>query len=106
MNVKLPKKKNCTIQVSTHQSSGKSNLYVLTKFLQAILCSRKRFLRKFEVRNIKIPHWPELSIARLWSEAIMIPRFLEYMPDEWSLANIKKIEREYFWSILISLAPE
>lgn len=50
--------------------------------------------------------WPELSIARVWPEAHQLPLFAEYMPSEWSLANSKKIERNFFFGILISLAPE
>ena len=50
--------------------------------------------------------WPELSIARVWPEAHKLPLFAEYMPTEWSLQNQKKIERNFFFGILISLAPE
>ena len=60
--------------------------------MQDILSNRKRYLRKFEHRSIKLPLWPELSIARIWPEAHKLPRMSEYMPSDWSLANIKKIE--------------
>ena len=74
--------------------------------MQAILANRKRFLRKFEHRDLKLPMWPEISISRIWPEAQRLPRFSEYMPDEWSVQNPKKIERNFMFGILISLAPE
>ena len=70
------------------------------------MTSRKRFFRKFEHRSLKLPLWPELSIARVWPQATQLPRFNEYIPNEWSLQNPKKIERAFFFGVLISLAPE
>ena len=58
---------------------------------------------KNSVRTLKIPKWNELSIANIWPEAIKLNNFLDYMPDEWSL-KLSKVERSYFWAILISLA--
>ena len=55
---------------------------------------------------MKVPLWPELSIARLWPEAHKLPQMAEYLPSDWNLANQKKIERGFFMGILISLAPE
>jgi len=50
--------------------------------------------------------WPELSIGRIWPEAVKLPRFLEHMPSDWQIQNVKKIERNFFFGVLISLAPE
>ena len=50
--------------------------------------------------------WPELGIARIWPQAQQLPRFSEYMPNEWDLQNVKKVERNFFYGVLISLAPE
>ena len=60
---------------------------------------------KNSVRTLKIPKWNELSIANIWQEAIKLNNFLDYMPDEWSVKQ-SKVERSYFWAILISLAEE
>ena len=30
----------------------------------------------------------------------------EYMPDEWTVLNVKKIEKKFFMGVLITLAPE
>ena len=74
--------------------------------MQDLLACRKRFLRKQEQRNLKLPKWPELSIARVWPDAHRLPQFNEYMPNEWTIQKPKKIERDFFFSVLISLAPE
>ena len=74
--------------------------------MQDILNNRKRYFRKQEVRNLKLPLWNELSVARIWPEAQQLPRMREYLPSEWSLQQPKKIQRDFFFSILITLAPE
>ena len=89
LQIFLPKIKSCSIQ-----------------FLQAILSSRKRFFWKNEQRGLKLPLWPELSISRVWPQAAQLPRFNEYIPDDWSLEHIKRIERAFFFGVLITLAPE
>jgi len=35
-----------------------------------------------------------------------MPRFVEHMPAEWSVQNAKKVDRNFFFGVLISLAPE
>lgn len=74
--------------------------------MQAILMSRKRHFKKHEQKGLKLPLWPELSIARIWPEAQQLPQFSEYMPSDWSLQVAKKIERDFMYGILITLAPE
>lgn len=68
MQIYLPREKSCSIQ-----------------FMQAIMNARKRFLWKHEHRNLKLPLWPELSVARIWPQAVQLPRFLEHIPDDWTL---------------------
>ena len=67
--------------------------------------NRKCCLKKQDQRNLRLPLWPELSIGRVWPEAVRLDEFNEYMPSEWSLLNVKKIERNYMFGVLISLAP-
>ena len=74
--------------------------------MQEILSNRKRHFRKYEHKHVKLPLWPELSIARMWPEAHKLPRMAEYLPSEWGLANPKKIERNWFFGVVTSLAPE
>ena len=42
----------------------------------------------------------------MWPEAASLPRFLEYIPSDWNLQNVKKIERNFMFGVLISLAPD
>ena len=37
--------------------------------MQAILSNEKRHLRKAQVRQLKIPLWPELALAKVFPEA-------------------------------------
>ena len=57
------------------------------------------------MRHLRIPLWPELSIARIWPQASELPGFLLHMPDEWR-QDLKKAERSFFWAVLTTLAPE
>ena len=74
--------------------------------MQDILSNRKRYLRKFESRNLKVPLWTELSVARLWPEAHNLPQMEEFLPSDWDLDHPKRIERNFFMGILMHLAPE
>jgi hypothetical protein len=74
--------------------------------MQAILSKRKRHLKKQEQKGLKLPLWPELSIARIWPEAMQLPQFGEYMPPDWSLEHAKKIERGFMYGVLTTLAPD
>ena len=74
--------------------------------MQDILSNRKRYLRKFEQRTMKMPMWPELSIARIWPEAHLLPQMAEYLPSDWDLNHPKRIQRDWFFGMLTSLAPE
>ena len=49
---------------------------------------------------------PELSIARIMPEAMLLPTFNEYMPTEWTANNTKKIDRDFFFTVLTSIAGE
>lgn len=51
-----------------------------------------------------MPLLPELAIKKLWSQVILIPDFLSYMPNEW--AGGKKADRNYFWGVLTAIAEE
>ena len=45
-------------------------------------------------------------MARIWPEAAQLPRFLEHIPSEWGANNTKKVDRNFFFAILTSLAGE
>ena len=72
--------------------------------MQEILSNQKRFFYKNNVRSLRVPLWPELSVAKIWLEADKLSTFKHYMPSDWDGGN--KVERPFFWTILITLAPE
>ena len=72
--------------------------------MQQILTNQKRFFHKNQVRNLRIPIWPELAVHRIWPQAIQLPNFKDYMPSDWS--GNSKTERPFFWAILVTMAPE
>ena len=73
-------------------------------FLQQIMSTEKKFFKKSETFNAVIPNWPELSVKRIWPEAIKHKDFLLYLPDNW--LQDKKTERAFFWTILATLQPD
>ena len=73
-------------------------------FLQDILTNSKTVYQRTDVKRFKIPLLPELGVANIWPEAIKLPMFANYMPNEWTSA--KKVERNYFWGVLIVLAED
>ena len=48
-----------------------------------------------------VPLWPELAIKRQWEQAIQLPEFKDYMPDDWT--DLKKTERNFFYGVLSTL---
>ena len=73
-------------------------------FLQQIMSTEKKYFKKSEVFNAIVPNWPELSVKRIWVEAVKHRDFLLYLPDNWT--QDKKTERNFFWSILATLQPD
>ena len=70
-------------------------------YLQQILSNRKRYFKRSEINDYKIPLWPELSVGKTWPFAAQHPEFLHYMPDGWTAS--KKTERTFFWAVLCKL---
>ena len=76
------------------------------QFLKAILEGQKEVYSQGEQKVINVPMYPELSVEKMWLEAMKIPHFALYVPDEWILKNGKGADRTFFWEILSTLAPE
>lgn len=72
-------------------------------FLQQVITGQKRAKKQSQIALIKVPLWPELSVAKVWPDAIQIPGFLDWMPDEWHRA--KRVDRKFFWAILQTEHP-
>jgi hypothetical protein len=67
------------------------------------MAGEKEFFKMTEIKQLVIPLWPELAVKRIFSHAIRITRFANYIPSDWSAE--RKTERGFFWSILITIAP-
>ena len=52
-----------------------------------------------------MPTLPELGVKYQWNQAIKLPGFLDYMPDEWS-ADVQLVERTFFYKVLLILAED
>ena len=74
------------------------------KFLQDILYGYKRHFKRTATKQLRIPMWNELSIDKMWELAVRIRDFLNFMPEDWTTS--RKVERTFFWIILVTLAPE
>lgn len=57
-----------------------------------------------DVKPLKVPIRPELSVANIWPDAIRIPGVLDHFPDEWEGA--RRVDRKFFWVVLSSLHPQ
>ena len=71
----------------------------------AISYKKKKCFKQKDVRHLTVPTVPELGLKNIWEEALQIPEFSSYIPDEWTLAN-KKADRSFFWGILSTLKPD
>ena len=54
--------------------------------------------------SVKVPHYDELSVKRLWPMLIKDAEFTKYFPDKYPPG--KGPPREYFFDILNTLYPE
>ena len=73
-------------------------------FLQQIVTGRKSYIMLVDIKPIKVPIRPELSVATVWPDAIRIPGVSDHVPDEWDGGH--RVDRKFFWGILTSLHPE
>ena len=73
-------------------------------FLQKVLERTRWSFRKYQIKSVDVPAWPEFGIENTYGQAMMIKGFHKYMPLEWDCA--RKIERDYYWDILSTLAQE
>ena len=61
-------------------------------------------LSQTQVKQMHVPHWPELSPTKVWAQAILLPDFCNYIPDNWGPCS-KMLERPFFYGVLVTLAP-
>jgi len=64
----------------------------------------KEYMLQQQIKHIIVPTCTELSVQRIWVEAMKHPDFQKFMPDSWN--GDKRTDRTFFWGILATLAPE
>jgi len=74
------------------------------RFIQQVSRKEKKIMKQTQVVQAYIPNWPELGVRKMWPQAMQIPEFGLYMPDDWT--STEKTERRYFYGILCTLAPD
>ena len=74
--------------------------------MQALLANTKQFYQKSNVRSLKLPLWQELGLENQWNQAIQLPGYTNYIPDDWihGQGAPKRRERAFFWAILVTQA--
>jgi hypothetical protein len=70
-------------------------------FIQQVLRGEKKLFGADSMVQIDIPLWEELGVKKQWVNALQIPGFIDYIPDEW--VDGHRADREYFWSILFNV---
>ena len=73
-------------------------------FLQEIMTNVKKVLRRFEVRQLRVPLWAELGLKKIWDVAMEIPGFVDHVPKEWIKRKSIR-ERGFFWGVLSTIRP-
>ena len=64
----------------------------------------KVFYRK-DVRQLKVPLWPELGLKKMLGYALEVLGFIDYLPP--NLIRRPAIrERSYFWGVMSTLKPD
>ena len=74
-------------------------------FLQDVIEDKKQLVTTYRCPKVKVPRWPEFSVAELWAHAITNPEFASYIPSTW-LDGGRTPERAYFLKILGLLETE
>ena len=75
-------------------------------FLQQLLADLKSPTYYYEVKDLDIPPWPELSVDKFWVRACSIPEFTKRMPDEWLQNGGSRADRTWFWKSLYAVNPD
>ena len=70
-------------------------------FLRQILAGKKRLMPLHDVRQIVVPKFDELAVAKILELLKDNAEFMSYFPDRMPKGRI--VARDYFWNILNSL---
>jgi hypothetical protein len=73
------------------------------EFLQQIVEGKKPMLESYRVPRIKVPTWPELSVAKLLPAVMSDPILKKYFPDKYAKGKVP--DRHYFWGVICAVKP-
>lgn len=73
-------------------------------FLKSIFLDEKKLFKKKKIEYIKVPHWDELPVKKLWGDLKDDAAFSIYFQDKY--ADQKLPHREYFFNILNTIYPD
>ena len=60
-------------------------------------------IESYKVPKIKIPTWPELSVAKLLPVVMEDPILKKYFPDKYAKGKVP--DRNYFWGVICAIKP-
>jgi hypothetical protein len=64
-----------------------------------VIEDKKQLVTTYRCPKVRVPRWPEFSVAKMWAFAITNPAFESYMPSTWMKGG-RTAERGYFFKIL------
>ena len=73
-------------------------------FFKDVFAERKLLLNFAEVKNINVPHYPELCFKDIYEQYKNDPQLKKFLPD--NFAKGRQIDRNFFFNVFISLNPE
>jgi hypothetical protein len=72
--------------------------------MQAILEGKKEFVTVDQVPQYKIPPYGELGIKNVWPQVSQLPKFEDYLPDNYRPSN-PRMDKRFFWGVLGGAYP-
>jgi len=87
VDLHLPKQSQCSLE-----------------FLQQIIEGKKSSIERYKVKNVKIPTWPELSVARLLPDVLKDAALKDYFQDKYAPGKVP--DRDYFWGVISAIKPQ
>ena len=60
-------------------------------------------LERVRVQNVKVPTWPELSVAKLLPDVLSDLHLKHYSQDQYPKGKVP--DRKYFWGVINAVKP-
>ena len=73
-------------------------------FCKQVLSGQKKLLKMSQMTPVNVPSYDEVSVKRLYADALKLQEMEFYFPDEYPKG--RQADRTYFFNIFNSLHPE